>query len=1582
MLEQQVAHDLLIELLTFAIPFPSRIDTQRELLESERNVQRIIEIGPAKVLASMARKSAKRFVGEKDLARSIEREFLNTTDVDDTRKIYYEYDENPLSATETTSSTSGERPMLAQPAPVKIITTPVQLPEATPATVVSVPTTPETIVDKDFTPTDVIITMVAQKTRRAFDAVSPHESIQSLSGGKSTLQNELIGDLAAEFGDLPDGSEGIAIETLGEKLASGFSGKPGKSSKRLIERLLSSKMPGGFGQTEMVTYLASRWGLGSNSQMAVQLSDVSQVYEFLDLAVARYAKRAGVSLPTQSSGGTSQGQQNAIVQVDNVSLKELKNKQDKVLRKQLQVLAQHLGATNEFQQQLDRFYTELDEGFLLGVQGIFDPKKTRRYSSWWNWVREDAARLLQQDGTPASAQQLEALTNRWTSELEEMLRYCAKAGTAREMAANLLKLKPEAQRMSPVFRFSELAMAPHTSVDKEGHIHYTEKARRDDPSSKCAAATYYDVVSSTRRGGPCSSYVHCLRRGNESWQYDSELTNIYLDALLVGNTSGISYAGKTALVTGAGPGSIGIEVVRGLLSGGARVIVTTSRTPATAGSIMSQLYKEVGASGSELVLLPFNAASKKDVEDLVTHIYDGSRGLGADLDFVIPFAAIPEPCREIDGIDARSEVAHRAMLTNVLRLMGCVRQQKEKLSYVGRPTTVVLPLSPNHGDFGGDGLYSESKVGLETLLNRYHSERWSGYLSVIGAVIGWTCGTSLMSVNNIVAEGIENLGVMTFTAGEMAFNILALLYPSIMRQSDLEPVYADLSGGLMGFQNLKGEITAIREGITSKRRERQAIVAERKRHEEVLRGSKASSAPDQKKPRPQRKRSNIRQGFPNLSTHQGMIAGLENIVGMVDLSRTVVVVGFSELGPWGSSRTRWQMESLGKLTQDGLTEMAWMMGLVKHHDCLVDGKPYVGWLDAKSGNSVQEDDFATRYGEYIMTHSGIRAVEAETLDGYDPARKELLHEVVLDDDLPPFDTSETLAQAFQLRHGDRVNIFQKDSGSGSWTVTIKRGATFLVPKSTSSHQSVAAQVPKGWNAATYGIPEDVISQVDPVTLYALCCVCEAMFSAGIEDPFELYKYIHVSELANCIGSGAGGLKSMRDMYRHRYRDDPVQGDILQETFLNSIAAWTNMLLFGATGPIKTPTGTCATSVESLDNACEGIRSRRVKVALVGGTDDLQEEVSHEFSNMKATMVAGEEIAKGFLPPQMSRPTASSRAGFVESAGCGVQIVMSAELALQMGLPIYAIVAYTQMAGDGIGRSVPAPGQGVLTAARETCTSSQSPLLDLQYRRSRLEQEVAAIEGWRLSQLASTFHTGAQDAAQNQVIDSASSNRKSDAQHRWNGDIRQLDPSISPMRAALAVWGLTVDDIRVASLHGTSTRANDKNESAVINQQMAHLGRTPGNPLLVICQKYLTGHPKGAAGAWMLNGCLQVLESGIVPGNRNADDIDGALRAFPHLLYPSESVRIPDIKAFMLTSFGFGQKGGLVIGVTPRALFAALPATKFEAYRERVQERRRRADRDFQLAMMTNSVFKAKDQSAWTKAGKSGVAVFLDPTARI
>ena len=100
-----------------------------------------------------------------------------------------------------------------------------------------------------------------------------------------------------------------------------------------------------------------------------------------------------------------------------------------------------------------------------------------------------------------------------------------------------------------------------------------------------------------------------------------------------------------------------------------------------------------------------------------------------DLDYILPFAALPVNGREIAGLDDRSELAHRIMLTNLLRLLGAVTSKKAALKLTTRSTEVVLPLSPNHGLFGTDGLYSESKFSPETLFNHWSSESWGEYRS-------------------------------------------------------------------------------------------------------------------------------------------------------------------------------------------------------------------------------------------------------------------------------------------------------------------------------------------------------------------------------------------------------------------------------------------------------------------------------------------------------------------------------------------------------------------------------------------------------------------------------------------------------------------------------------------------------------------------------------------------------------------------------------------------------------------------------------------------------------------------------------
>ena len=669
------------------------------------------------------------------------------------------------------------------------------------------------------------------------------------------------------------------------------------------------------------------------------------------------------------------------------------------------------------------------------------------------------------------------------------------------------------------------------------------------------------------------------------------------------------------------------------------------------------------------------------------------------------------------------------------------------------------------------------------------------------------------------------------------------------------------------------------------------------------------------------------------------------------------------------------------------------MGLIRHFDGQLPGTKthYTGWVDSKTGEAVHDDEIGTKYKAQILEHSGVRLVEPKLFHGYDPTHKELLQEIAIEEDLEPFEASKATAEAFALRHGDKV-VVTPTHDADECSITLKKGATLLIPKAVSFNRLVAGQIPSGWDPRRYGIADDIVSSVDPVTIYTLCAVAEALLSAGITDPYEFYQYIHLSEIGICIGSGAGGVQALRGMYRDRWMDLPVQKNVLQETFVNTTGAWVNMLLLGSTGPIKSPVGACATAIESLDIGAADIVNGKVKMSLVGGTDDFNEELSQEFANMQATSNTEDEFMKGREPGEMSRPTASSRSGFMESQGSGVQLIASAELALEMGLPIYGIIASTTLASDKIGRSVPAPGQGILTNARETPSTRPSPLLDIAYRRNQMGLAEREINRVRDSQLRMLFQEPsapgkAQVVQENEefnhyvdTIEQRSRRGIKDMKYAFGNNFAQLDPAIAPLRAALAVWNLTIDDIDFASMHGTSTVANDKNESDIIDKQMRHLGRRKGNPIIGVFQKSLTGHPKGGAGAWMLNGALQALNTGIIPGNRNSDNIDSALRKYETIVYPNKTLKADSLKAFSVTSFGFGQKGGQVIGVHPRYVFATLEKEVYEEYRERRTARQKKTYTRHNEALMTNTIFQAKNHAPYSEQDES--KVFLDPNSRV
>ena len=111
-----------------------------------------------------------------------------------------------------------------------------------------------------------------------------------------------------------------------------------------------------------------------------------------------------------------------------------------------------------------------------------------------------------------------------------------------------------------------------------------------------------------------------------------------------------------------------------------------------------------------------------------------------------------------------------------------------------------------------------------------------------------------------------------------------------------------------------------------------------------------------------------------------------------------------------------------------------------------------------------------------------------------------------------------------------------------------------------------------------------------------------------------------------------------------------------------------------------------------------------------------------------------------------------------------------------------------------------------------------PILDLAYRSRQLKFRRDQISQWLSHEHAQLreeidFHKSHGDAADSAYFSSRVADIEKEAQRQEKdaiamyGMLEGTDARISPLRRALAVWGLTGDDIGVLSIHGTSTGAN-------------------------------------------------------------------------------------------------------------------------------------------------------------------------------
>ena len=399
---QKLAYVILVELLAYQFASPVRWIETQDILFTHYKFERFIEIGPSPTLTGMATRTLKAKYEVQDDSVTHRRAIF--CHAKHTKEVYYQFeDEAEAPAAETPAAeTSAPAPASAAPTPAAAA------PAAAPAAAAA------SIEDAPLKATDVLVAIIAQKLKKRVDEVPLSKSIKDLVGGKSTMQNEILGDLQLEFSSAPEKGEELPLEELGSALGTGFSGSLGKYTSGLVSRLVGSKMPGGFNVSAIKAYLSKSWGLGPGRADGVlllaatmeppkRLGSEAEAKSFLDGVVSIYAQRSGISLSSGAAAGGAGGGGGAVINSE--EFLKFQSDQDRFAAQQVELWMRYLGrdsrageikydaakaSAEQLQARLDAIAREHGDTYIDGIQPVFDALKARHFDSSWNWVRQDA----------------------------------------------------------------------------------------------------------------------------------------------------------------------------------------------------------------------------------------------------------------------------------------------------------------------------------------------------------------------------------------------------------------------------------------------------------------------------------------------------------------------------------------------------------------------------------------------------------------------------------------------------------------------------------------------------------------------------------------------------------------------------------------------------------------------------------------------------------------------------------------------------------------------------------------------------------------------------------------------------------------------------------------------------------------------------------------------------------------------------------------------------------------------------------------------------------------------------------------
>ena len=127
---------------------------------------------------------------------------------------------------------------------------------------------------------------------------------------------------------------------------------------------------------------------------------------------------------------------------------------------------------------------------------------------------------------------------------------------------------------------------------------------------------------------------------------------------------------------------------------------------------------------------------------------------------------------------------------------------------------------------------------------------------------------------------------------------------------------------------------------------------------------------------------------------------------------------------------------------------------------------------------------------FLTRDAGVRIVDPKDQNGFDPRKLTVWADVALEQDFVFPVPGRAEGEAFVAAAGDGARLVF-DPAKDGWFIVRRKGTVVKVARAARLNRYVAGQIPSSWDPVRYGIPKDLVEQVDRTTLYNLIATVEA-----------------------------------------------------------------------------------------------------------------------------------------------------------------------------------------------------------------------------------------------------------------------------------------------------------------------------------------------------------------------------------------------------------------------------------------------------------------------------------------------------------